>query len=110
MYLAVAVHTVFTQYILVRAATGQSLGTIGQAGMECGSMALLAQGRSSRRQQARLHGTVRPVAQAAILSDLWVLPYKRTALFLVTTQAVIVYIKVIKARITGTAVWVLGNG
>ena len=90
MYLAVAVHTVLTQYILVRAATGQSFGTIGKAGMERGSMALLAQGRPSRRQQARLHGTVGPVAQAAIFSYWWVLPEKRTALVLVTTEAVIV--------------------
>ena len=87
MYLAVAVHTVLTQYILVRRATGQSLGTVGQAGMERGSMALLAQGRSSRRQQARLHGTVRPLAPGALVSNLWVLPNKRAALVMGTTKA-----------------------
>lgn len=90
MHLAMAVHAVFTQHILVSAAAGQPLSAIWEAGVESRRVALLAQGRTPRGEQTRLHGAVGSVTEAAIFSHGWMLPEKRAAFVLVTTQAVIV--------------------
>ena len=85
-----AIQAVFAQHILVGAAAGKALCAIGQAGVESGSVTLLAQGRPASCEQARVYRAVRSMTQGAVFSRRWMLPQKRPPFFLVTTETVVV--------------------
>ena len=90
VYLAVTVQAIFAEHILVGTAAGKPLRAIGKARMEGRGMALLAKGGTTCAKQTRMDRTVGAVTQGAIFCDRGVLPQERSALFLVTAQAIVI--------------------
>ena len=119
MDLAVAIQAVLAQHILVAAAAGQTFAAVGQAGVESCHMALLAQGWAASGEQSVMHRAVRTVAEAAILCHRRVLPEERSALLLVTLEAIVVDRGLVQAGVSEAAMGIvavaaggftLGNG
>ena len=90
MNLAVAVHAIFTQHILVRTPAGQAFAAIGYAGMKGSCMALLAKGWAPGIQQWLIDRAMGSMTQSAILRCWRVLPQDGPALVLVAAETVIV--------------------
>ena len=90
MDLAMTVETVLPKDVDGRGTPSEDFGSVGNGGMECGRVTLLAESRTAHREQAFVNRSMSPMTEAAVLGHGLVFPQEGAALLAVAPGAVVI--------------------